>query len=128
MEFVHRLQGVVGGFNAQAATNVYIGRKAAPYIEHFFSELGDDTLIAAIRGNLNLIEILPAEYVANLKELASKAIPKFGLPYPKTLDYFTNEILYSWLPARTRLNLEHEPGGKDWLYFQFDFLRSYLKS
>ncbi len=105
-------------FNASAFGHTFVGRKATRWLQSTFDGLGRNRIIYFVQNNLVLVDLLPAQMKVHYRKL--------GEQYREMFPSFTNEEVYSWVPAYWREVIESIDGGKEWGIRQVAIIRALI--
>jgi len=105
-------------FDAELFAREFIGRRARRWLKQFLDGIGKENLIFIMSQNKNLVDYIPPEEKYVYKS--------FMQPYRDYALFFTNDDVYSWIPADWRDVIEAETRGKQWVSQQLPLIRSFL--
>lgn len=104
-------------FNGLKFSKEFVGRRACHWLANLFEGMGLRARDFAylIDGDKRLVDFIPPEQIARWKGQANA--------HKQYSKLFTDDDIYSWIPAESRAIIELHPGGWKWAYRQIEFIR-----
>ena len=105
-------------FNAGAFGHTFVARRATRWIQAILDGIGEETLIYIVQNNRIVLDYLPAQMKVHYKKLSQE--------YKEIFPSFTDEEVYSWIPAYWLEVIEAVDGGKEWGFRQIAMVRQFV--